>query len=506
MVTKKCAILHVFAILLILSNFNCVRAQIPTAVPTSFTNLYSLMQKDLTNFEATVDSNWNGIYYTNARFPACIEVATDGGEGAAITNTNYFKYTALPYLNALQQMEVKAVKVSFNFPLLYQPYYTSTNGLNYPQGYTNMFNFVSNLVAAVRERGMYLIIPTQNVFPFLIPSINTYYESLSFSDYTNGRSTQIQTIVKNFRPDVCMMQSEPITEVDNLTTNLSNELNNPVVDTNMLMGFLGDLKEAGLRNSSTLIGAGMGTWQPSFDTYLTNFIKLPLDILDVHVYPINRITNGNVVTDFLQRTLQMADAAHSVGMKVGMGEFWSQKEYDSELADPPSQLVFEGRNTYGFWAPLDVEMELTMIKLAHYKQFEFVDPFFTEYFFASLDYTNEQPRIAGLSPDAAGTQLNEDELAASSAAVAAGNITNAGGAWMEYTPSTTPALSLFSATPASLGLTWTALASEFNLEQSTNLSLPNWLPMSVPARAVGGDYTNFILISNRQAYFRLHNP
>jgi hypothetical protein len=403
-------------------------------------------------------------------------------------------------------MGVKAVKVSFNFPLLYQPFYTSTNGMNYPQGYTNMFNFVSNLVVAVRERGMYLIIPTQNVFPFLIPSINTYYESLSFSDYTNGRSTQIQTIVKNFSPDVCMIQSEPITEVDNLTTNLSNELNNPVVDTNMLMGFLNDLKAAGLRNSGTLIGAGMGTWQPGFDVYLTNFIKLPFDILDVHVYPINRITNGNAVTDFLQRTVQMADAAHSVGMKVGMGEFWIQKEYDSELADPPSQLVFEGRNTYGFWAPLDVEMELTMIKLAHYKQFEFVDPFFTEYFFASLDYTNEQSHIAGLSADAAGTQLNADELAASIAAIAAGNITNAGSAWMEDTPAALPALTVCSATPTSLGLTWTALASEFDLEESTNLSLPKWLSLSVPARAVGGNYTNFIPTSNRQAYFRLYKP
>jgi hypothetical protein len=301
-----------------------------------------------------------------------------------------------------------------------------------------------------------------------------------------------------------MMQSEPVTEVDNLTTNLSTELNNPIVDTNMLMGFLNDLKAAGLRKSGTLIGAGMGTWQPEFDSYLTNFIKLPLDILDVHVYPINRTTNGNVVTDFLQRTLQMADAAHSVGMKVGMGEFWIQKEYDSELADPPSQLVFEGRNTYSFWAPLDVEMELTMIKLAHYKQFEFVDPFFTEYFFASLDYTNEQSRIAGLSADAAGTQLNADELAASTSAIAAGDITNAGNAWMEYTPATLPTLTVCSATPTSLGLTWTALASEFNLDESTHLSSPDWLSLSVPARAVGGDFTNSILISNRQAYFRLH--
>lgn len=497
---------HILALGFLFAGLNIARSQLPPAVPSSFTNLYSLMQTDLTNFEATIDSNWNGAYYTNAKFPACIEVAIDGGEGAAITNTHYFQYTVLPYINALQQMGVKSVKVSFNFPFLYRPYYTSTNGMNYPEGYTNMFNFVSNVVAAVRARGMYLIIPTQNVFPFLIPSIDTYYNSLSFSDYTNGRSAQIQTIVSNFSPDVCMIQSEPITEVDNLTTNLSGQLNDPTADTNMLIGFLNDLTRAGLRNRGTLIGAGMGTWQPSFDTYLTDFVNLPLDILDVHVYPINRTTNEGVVTDFLQRTLQMADAAHSAGMKVGMGEFWIQKEDDTELADPPSQLVFEGRNTYSFWAPLDAEMELTMIKLAHYKQFEFVDPFFTEYFFASLDYTNEQPRIAGLSADAAGSQLNADELAAAVAAIAAGNTTNDGNAWVEYTSTNRPDLKLFSTNRSYLSLTWTALASQFNLEESTNLSATNWVAQSITTRTVGSDYSNSFRMTNRQSYFRLRQP
>lgn len=81
-------------------------------MPPEFTNLYALMQTDLTNFEATLDANWNGTYYPDCQFAAVIELATDGGEGAAISNAYYFEYGVLPYLNALQGMGIKAAKVS----------------------------------------------------------------------------------------------------------------------------------------------------------------------------------------------------------------------------------------------------------------------------------------------------------------------------------------------------------------------------------------------------------
>jgi len=211
------------------------------------------------------------------------------------------------------------------------------------------------------------------------------------------------------QPDYLLVQSEPVTEVDNLPANLGNQLNDPTTDTNMVAGFLNDLQAAGLRSTNMIVGAGMGTWQPSFNTYLTNFVNLPLDLLDVHVYPINNTTNSGVVQDFLARILQMADAAHAHGMKVGMGECWLQKEYDDELANPPSQTVFQGRNTYSFWSPLDREFLLCMVKVGYWKQFEFIDPFWTDYFFAYLDYDQMQPIISGMSDDAAAATFNQYE-------------------------------------------------------------------------------------------------
>jgi hypothetical protein len=292
--------------------------------------------------------------------------------------------------------------------------------------------------------------------------------------------------------------------VDNLAagnTNLSDELNNLTTDTNMLMGFLNDLKTAGLRTNCEF-GAGMGTWQPSFTNYLSNFVELPLDILDVHVYPINNTVDSG---DYLGRILTMADAAHAHGMKVGMGECWMQKERDSELSSNYSLTVYQGRDTYSFWEPLDEEFLLCMVKVGYYGQFDFIDPFWTGYYFGYLDFTNEAPKIAGLSTNAASSVLVSDETTGYYAALGAGDVTNTGLAYQEYILTNAPTLN-FTARSNSLNLTWTPVAVNYLLEQSTNLSATNWTSLTIPARNVGADYSAAINTTNKKAFLRLHLP
>ena len=476
-------------------------------VPAEFADLYPVMQTDLTNFEATVDAGWNGVQ-TSCQFASVLLPATDGGEGAAATNVNYLRNAVIPFLNGLTNLGITTVKFSIDFPTLYQPYYNSSNGLNDPAGYTNMLDFFTNLVGVLRHDGLKIIIPTQNVFPIEQPAISNYYNSLTFAQYTNGRSAQIQLIARVLKPDYLLVQSEPITEVDNLAVGnpgLAATLNDPVTDTNMVMGFLNDLQNAGLRTTNIIVGAGMGTWQPSFNTYLTNFVNLPLDILDVHVYPINDTTNSGVVQDFLARILQMADAAHAHGMKVGMGECWLQKERDSELSSNLSQLVYQGRDTYSFWAPLDEEFLLCMVKVGYWKQFEFIDPFWTSCYFAHLDYTNEQSSISNLSANAAATVLNADENAAVYAALSAGAVTNTGLAYQEYSQPGPPVLQL-TRSSGNASLDWTPVAVKFLLEQNTNLPAAAWSSLTVPPRVVGSDFMDLVATTNPAGFYRLHQP
>ena len=485
----------------------CLAFALQAQIPAEFADLYPVMQTDLTNFEATVDAGWDGVQ-TNCQFASVLLPATDGGEGAAASNPNFLKNAVIPFLDGLTNLGIMTVKFSIDFPTLYQPYYNSSSGLNDPAGYTNMLDFFTNLVGVLRQRGMKIIIPSQNVFPIEQPAISNYYNSLTFAQYTNGRSAQIQLIARVLKPDYLLLQSEPITEVDNLAggnPGLAAALNDPVTDTNMLMGFLDDLQNAGLRTTNIMVGAGMGTWQPGFNTYLTNFVNLPLDILDVHVYPINRTTNSGVVQGFLARILTMADAAHSHGMKVGMGECWLQKERDSELSSNLNQLVFQGRDTYSFWSPLDAEFLLCMVKIGHWKQFEFIDPFWTSCYFAHLDYTSEQSSISNLSANAAATVLNSDENAAVYAALSAGVATNTGLAYQEYSRPGPPILQ-FTRSGSQMMLDWTPVAVNFLLEQSPSLSAPVWSSLPVPARMPGNDFIASDSFTNRAGFYRLYQP
>jgi hypothetical protein len=145
---SKCAVAFV-----LIFSFGLAGPQLHAQVPDEFTNLYSLMQTDLTNFAAMVDAGWNGEA-SPAQFTAVLLPATDGGQGNASTNLDYLNSAVIPFLKGLTDLGVKTVKFSISFPTLYQPYYNSTSGANNPAGYTNMLNFYTDLVARCRADGL----------------------------------------------------------------------------------------------------------------------------------------------------------------------------------------------------------------------------------------------------------------------------------------------------------------------------------------------------------------
>lgn len=59
----------------------------------------------------------------------------------------------------MQAKGLKNVKFAIQFPDLDQPCYAATNGANDPAGYTNTFNFYTNLCALLRQRGIKIVIP-----------------------------------------------------------------------------------------------------------------------------------------------------------------------------------------------------------------------------------------------------------------------------------------------------------------------------------------------------------
>ncbi|WP_457840988.1 hypothetical protein, partial [Staphylococcus aureus] len=81
-------------------------------------------------------------------------------------------------------------------------------------------------------------------------------------------------------------------------------------------------------------------------------------------------------------TLAFANQAMSKGLRVGMTEAWLLKQRDSEFTniDVATDPQIFARDAFSFWAPLDQKFLDAMTRLAQYKQFVFLSPFWSKYF------------------------------------------------------------------------------------------------------------------------------
>ncbi len=127
-----------------------------------------------------------------------------------------------------------------------------------------------------------------------------------------------------------------------------------------------------------LIGAGAGTWN-DLDYVKSLARDTDLDYIDIHIYPANFLKEANAI----------ADIARAYNKRLIIGEAWTYKVYDSELGDLGNvamQAKVFGRDVYSFWEPLDSRFLEILVKLASYKGYEFISPFWSKYFFGYLDY------------------------------------------------------------------------------------------------------------------------
>ncbi len=362
----------------------------PPPVPSQYQDLYSQLKDDLDKFNATLDSSWSGAKYP-VSFATDLYIADNAANGK-ILQAGYYSQFMTPFLNAIQSLNIKAVKLTISFPILYQPYYASASGANNAAQYQQTLNFYLQLAADVRARGLKFVVVSQAVHPSDSPSIASYYKTLSSTTYIAGRSQLLQTLEQQLKPDYLILQAEPQTEEDDLASSIpsvSTIIHTASGDAGMLGGFIRDLNSSGL-HTGVIVGTGMGTWQHDFSSFQSAIPAIPgLDLVDIHVYPVNDINS----TDYLQRILTLSDAARAAGKKVGMSEAWLYKERDSELTQGFTSTSIYSRDVFSFWAPLDQEFLLAMYKSANFKQFDYMSPFFDKYFFAYLDY-NQIPTTA----------------------------------------------------------------------------------------------------------------
>jgi len=239
-----------------------------------------------------------------------------------------------------------------------------------------------------------------------------YYTTLSADQFIAGRATQVATIVRDIKPDLLNVGSEPDTEY-RLTGQAF--LRSPTSFAGMVRTFTEQLAAAGL--TEVPIVAGSGTWMYQADSYVDALCAIDgLWGIDLHLYPVN--------LNFLDQALALADLAHAHGKHVTMLEAWLQKERDSELStmDPAVDPTVYARDTYSFWAPLDQEFLALLAKLAQVERMDYVSPFWSRYFFAYLDYD----MVMQTSPPLTAAQVVTLATTAEAQALVAGEYTSTG--------------------------------------------------------------------------------
>jgi uncharacterized protein (TIGR03437 family) len=150
------------------------------------------------------------------------------------------------------------------------------------------------------------------------------------------------------------------------------------------------------QNVSIPLGAGVGTWlngQAGAADWVQALLGTDIDYLDLHIYA----TNYN----FLPNAISYADMALDAGKQVAISECWDLKETDQEFTGTSvsNEASYYARDTFSFWAPVDTAFVEAFVNFANWKGLLYVSPFWTRYYWAYLNYNQEQSVGAALDMD-----------------------------------------------------------------------------------------------------------
>jgi hypothetical protein len=426
--------LNILAITAVLTA-GSLSAQNPT-VPVAYQDIYNNLTTQIAGFNTAVKADGNGSSYPYLNAPQL--QAANSNQYTSLLAPYYYSVGVTDQLTELQALGANAVTVHINFPILYQPFHAYAGN---PAQYQQFVSFYQQLAQDVRARGMKLVVEAAVGMPLAgnqVWQYQGYMNTLSWSEYMTGRAANALAVAQLIQPDYMSVMFEPDTEA---TVSGQTNLTNATGATQLVQQVLTTLQQAGVQNVQ--VGAGAGTWTKNYMQYVQAFASLPMDFVDMHIYPVNG--------SFFTNALAAADTIHAAGKQVGMSECWDMKIRDNEVGVLGYATVFP-RDPFSFWQPVDIAFLQAIVNFANSKQLAFISPYWVNYFFAYLDYNT----YGSLPPN---TVLTDSYAAAGSAWIM-GAFTGTGTAWeqmnipLDTTPPATPA----APTASGIGTTTVSLA------------------------------------------------
>lgn len=366
----------------------CNDNEVEIEVPSDYQELYESLEATLDTLHADIDQQWDGTLYPDF-IPMASVLPANSNLGESLLQDGKLDFVKL-YITRLREMGCKGVQLDIQFPILDPDYFAFAKAYGLmsqdsPDD-TDYLAYYKAVVQEIRKQGLSLSIESQVVFtqatwsPFPVAQYYLLFNKAGeegLATYVQRKQEQLKLIVTELAPDYLTIGDEPETEMSLTGIAL-------LQDKDRYLEMIREIVETvrPLAGTKTLLGSGYGTWSHDWKYWTDNLNGLNIDFINIHIYSIDTFSADPKDTIYL-RTLTAADTARSAGKRICLGETWLYKQGRNDANDP--EIIY-GRDYFDFWQPLDLKHLSLMLKIAHYKQFDFVSPFWSTFFFSYLTY------------------------------------------------------------------------------------------------------------------------
>jgi hypothetical protein len=364
-------------------------------VPAQYQSLYSGLSAQLDGYQAAVTAMPSLDMRGSPPLVAGVELLeANANRGSALFNSGVLGDVSRD-IDHFKAMGITGLTLGIKLPYLLSSY-TGADAARY-------LSFYETVATMIRNQGMTIDVELSAAF------CGTAYDSCTyaFPDTVAGfaaiTAQQARIVIQKIHPNYLTLISEDTTDAA-LTKD-------PTLDT--VAGatqFVSTALQAIGPRPGVAVGAGAATWQPpAFNQAL---LKLPIDYLDLHIYPIGPSEVANLVTDS-----EMAQAAH---IPLVADEVWLFKTL-TPTGDPTGTAVYRLDN-FSFFSPLDTRFASITQEWARKAGVSYDSAFWSWQMFGYVTWTPaldtaSYPQLSSIS-----------DLAAIEAMVAA-DVTPAGHAW-----------------------------------------------------------------------------
>jgi hypothetical protein len=342
-------------------------------VPAEYAGLYANLKAALDSFDATLASKSSRP--TNPITFSAELLAANGNLGEELLKPQVMDSVNLT-LDRFQELGIQAVTFPIGYPL-YTP--------DYPR-YQEYVTFFKQVVQEIRRRGMKVDIESAVIFANTdFSPITTSFAGLTFEQFKVEKEKMVANIINDLHPDYLDLGAEPDTMASLLGIK---ELNDPAKYAEYVKYILQNINRG-----TTKIIAGLGTWDDI--TYAKDVLsQTDIDCLALHIYP--------VVGDCLTKAISIAELAAQYKKPVVLDECWLYKVDTLPTRGVAATPEIFRRDSFSFFAPLDQQFLADMVKFARLYNVQYISPFWTTFFFGSVDYsaTNANQTYTQLSAQA----------------------------------------------------------------------------------------------------------